>query len=730
MPTFERREFVPRAVECFLQQDYGKKELVVVDDGTVRIRDLLPMDSRIRYIRLARRTALGTKRNIACRHARGSIIVHWDDDDWSAPWRVSYQVAELQASGADVCGLSRVLYWDERLGRAWWYEYPGTEPWVAGNSLCYHRQRWQQTPFPATTIGEDAAFLHARPQRIRTLARDDFLVARIHANNSAPKRVTDAAFTPCPVEVVTERLTQDARAHAAPEPMVSCIMPTFERRSFVPLALEYFERQTYASRELVVVDDGRDAIRDLLPRHPSIRYVRLNQRTPLGEKRNIAVEHSRGELIVHWDDDDWYAPERIARQVAPILAGTADVTGLRMPFALELSGPKLWRCSPELHARMHAGDLWPGTLAYKRALWLHARYPAIQLREDCAFLASQPASTRVVLLQDANLAVPVRHGRNTWTIRESFGAHPEHWQPAAGAQHLEGDWARYEALCGARPAPQQRAARKRFPRPSSAGMPIARRTAGTLKTWPEATFVLNLERSRDRRAHIERELVEHWPAGAERLSAFDGSTVDVAALRRAHVVKEIGWLAEGLSGGQLGCWLSHLTALTTLLQRGLRAALILEDDACLSPVIASDLATRLGQLSRARGSADLIFLGCYEGYGWWAPTRPRTLLPGGFFQLGRQTRGCPGAYAYIVTAQGARKLVQRLLARPIDQPIDQVYREQSERGLRTYCAVPPLATISGYDSVINIAPHGELSKPQTELFLQALASAKTGSILR
>jgi hypothetical protein len=43
----------------------------------------------------------GEKRNRAAAEARGEIIVHWDDDDWSARWRLRYQVEELVArSGA------------------------------------------------------------------------------------------------------------------------------------------------------------------------------------------------------------------------------------------------------------------------------------------------------------------------------------------------------------------------------------------------------------------------------------------------------------------------------------------------------------------------------------------------------------------------------------------------------------------------------------------------------
>ena len=33
--------------------------------------------------------------------ARGQIIAHWDDDDWSAPWRLGYQVAALERMGAN-----------------------------------------------------------------------------------------------------------------------------------------------------------------------------------------------------------------------------------------------------------------------------------------------------------------------------------------------------------------------------------------------------------------------------------------------------------------------------------------------------------------------------------------------------------------------------------------------------------------------------------------------------
>lgn len=107
MPTCNRRHFVPQAIRYFQRQQYEPKELIVVDDGDEPVEDLVPNDARIRLIRLAERTRIGTKRNLACKEARGTYILHWDDDDWMADWRITYQVEQIRQLRADICGLRR-----------------------------------------------------------------------------------------------------------------------------------------------------------------------------------------------------------------------------------------------------------------------------------------------------------------------------------------------------------------------------------------------------------------------------------------------------------------------------------------------------------------------------------------------------------------------------------------------------------------------------------------------
>jgi glycosyltransferase involved in cell wall biosynthesis len=183
MPTANRRRFVPQALRMFLAQDYPQKELVILDDGEDSVADLVPSDSRIRYLRSDCRQPLGAKRNIACKEARGDLIAHWDDDDWYAPARLRCQVEALVASDADLCGLDRVLFFDPMAKRAWEYVHPSAHPrWVCGATLCYCKSPWRQNPFPEINIGEDTQFVaNADGARVTSLVDNRIFVGLIHS---------------------------------------------------------------------------------------------------------------------------------------------------------------------------------------------------------------------------------------------------------------------------------------------------------------------------------------------------------------------------------------------------------------------------------------------------------------------------------------------------------------------------------------------------------------------
>jgi len=191
MPTYNRRHFVPQAIRYFLRQDYPQKELVILDDGTDKIGDLIPAVSEIRYVALPAKLTVGEKRNLAVETSRGDIIVHWDDDDWMHPRRISYQVEPLLQAQADISGINKVLFYDLRTGKTWLYEYPEQQAWLYGGSLCYRKAFWAQKKFDRLNVGEDTKFVWTQPLGTMLALPDaTFYVAMIHAHNTSGKSLT------------------------------------------------------------------------------------------------------------------------------------------------------------------------------------------------------------------------------------------------------------------------------------------------------------------------------------------------------------------------------------------------------------------------------------------------------------------------------------------------------------------------------------------------------------
>ena len=420
MPTYNRRTFVPQAIRGFLRQDYANKELVIVDDGTDPVEDCIPVDDRIRYIRLDRRLTTGAKRNLACSKSQGELIAHWDDDDWYPSNRLSRQVSGLAEHGADICGSSKMLFCDTAGERAFEYAYVASgNGWVGGSTLAYQKSFWNRNNFPDITIGEDSRFIwDGRTKNIFDFNDPTLCIAMIHSGNTSPKATDGTFWHSTPFQRVRELLGDELNFYHATgaAPLISCIMPTFNRRHFVQIALKLFQQQDYPNKELVIVDDGDDSIEDLAKASPDVRYIRSRFRMTVGAKRNRACEEARGEIIAHWDDDDWYSPDRLRYQAAPILAGKAEITGLENSFILDLHNGQFWSTLPSLHKRMFVGNVHGGTIVFsKKLLSEKVRYPEVNLAEDAWLLRqSMLAGRSLVRLSNPGVFVYMRHDTNAW----------------------------------------------------------------------------------------------------------------------------------------------------------------------------------------------------------------------------------------------------------------------------------------------------------------------------
>src|SRR5262249_45715475 len=147
------------------------------------------------------------------------------DDDWYRSDRISLQVEAL--GDADICGLSRHLFYKPETDETWLYTYPEHQrPWLAGGTCLYRRSLWEKYPFPDVQVGGDTQWIWGWPiarmltaegwiqqgmnsnmpvngkpeyfEPVTMVALQDYswYVATIHAGNTSPKVIQEPAWKP------------------------------------------------------------------------------------------------------------------------------------------------------------------------------------------------------------------------------------------------------------------------------------------------------------------------------------------------------------------------------------------------------------------------------------------------------------------------------------------------------------------------------------------------------
>ncbi|MBV9772386.1 MAG: glycosyltransferase [Gemmatimonadetes bacterium] len=99
-------------------------------------------------------------------------------------------------------------------------------------------------------------------------------------------------------------------------PLVSVILPVYNRAGSVERAIRSVLAQTYRPLELIVVDDGStDGTRGVVERFGASLTLLAQERAGAYVARNLGLRHARGELVAFADSDDAWLPDRLAAQV-------------------------------------------------------------------------------------------------------------------------------------------------------------------------------------------------------------------------------------------------------------------------------------------------------------------------------------------------------------------------------------------------------------------------------
>jgi glycosyltransferase involved in cell wall biosynthesis len=164
-------------------------------------------------------------------------------------------------------------------------------------------------------------------------------------------------------------------------PVVSIVLPTYERGPLIGRSIRSVLGQTYTDFELIVVDDGStDATAEEVARFgdPRIRYIRLDQNRGAAAARNVGIRQALGRFIAFQDSDDEWLPAKLALHMDAFARCGPDV-------GVVYSDMQRIRRDGESHHH-RSPDVAPGVLIDPRTRFYQVCRLGIQstvIRRDC-----------------------------------------------------------------------------------------------------------------------------------------------------------------------------------------------------------------------------------------------------------------------------------------------------------------------------------------------------------
>lgn len=200
-------------------------------------------------------------------------------------------------------------------------------------------------------------------------------------------------------------------------PSISIVTITRDRRPFIPLAKYCFLAQGYPEEKLewVIVDDGKDQIKDLVSDLPNVKYVLVDESMTIGEKRNLAVEKATHDVLVMMDDDDVYPNNSVLTRVAYMLMEPKKqaVFCTTIP-CYDIHEKKSFMNVPPNTLPM-SQRVSEATLCFTRDFWKERGFPKEQIAEGDAFIRGREHMCREISPQD--VIVSLVHKKNTSSRR-------------------------------------------------------------------------------------------------------------------------------------------------------------------------------------------------------------------------------------------------------------------------------------------------------------------------
>lgn len=195
-------------------------------------------------------------------------------------------------------------------------------------------------------------------------------------------------------------------------------------------------------------------------------------------------------------------------------------------------------------------------------------------------------------------------------------------------------------------------------------------------------FVISLPEAAQRREFMKAQL-EKLGIAFDFFDAVDGRGFDVPNYPAYAKFRRRAFFGKDLTGGEIGCLLSHREIYERMVEQGIKRAVVFEDDAILH----EDLPRVIEALLRHTDKFDLVrFLGSEKV----ARLEQKIVMPiTGEYTLNRLCSTPGGAHAYLITLDGAKKLLAQMRCNYL--PVDTLMGHVWVTGVRGFIVQPGVA---------------------------------------
>jgi glycosyltransferase involved in cell wall biosynthesis len=117
------------------------------------------------------------------------------------------------------------------------------------------------------------------------------------------------------------------------QPLISIIIPAYNGQGRIESAIRGLQEQTWQNIEIIVVDDCSsddtvNVVKKICAEDSRVRLFEQRKNAGCYLARNRGLEESKGEFVTTHDIDDWSHPEKLEKQVAPLINDNTSVASI------------------------------------------------------------------------------------------------------------------------------------------------------------------------------------------------------------------------------------------------------------------------------------------------------------------------------------------------------------------------------------------------------------------